>query len=142
MMTMALTSTSISDFSYTDYNSSFSLREGFNYSMINNKLTRKLCKLDELLSNANVRYLKKTGEQLSYNQIKVVYNLIDCNYTSTPLISFYKDKIKVGIDCGKNQYMIDFSTKSDEKYLLLGSMNSNGYSLNKILLSELKSAIK
>ena len=142
MMTMAIPSTSISEMFNTVFSSSFSIKDNNTYSQINNILNRKLSKLDQLLSNANERFYKKNGVKLSPKQTKVVYNLIDCNYTSTPLISFYKDKIKVEIDCGQNQYMIDFSTKSDEKYILLGSMDDDGYSLNKILLSELKSAIK
>lgn len=68
--------------------------------------------------------------------------MILCEYTKKPLVSFYEDKIKVHIDSGKNQYMIDFNVVDFDGTVLVGLYKNSEYTIKQIPLSDLQKVIR
>lgn len=104
--------------------------------------SKKMQQLDICKQKANERLFKKTGKRLSANQASCIDALILCDYTKTPLISFYEDKIKVQIDSGKNQYMLDFNLSDSNKTVLVGLYKDSEYAVKQIPIAELQNFIR
>ena len=84
---------------------------------------------------------RKLEKKLSANQANCIDALILCEYTKKPLVSFYEDKIKVHIDSGKNQYMIDFNVVDFDGTVLVGLYKNSEYTIKQIPLSDLQKVI-
>lgn len=85
---------------------------------------------------------RKLEKKLSANQANCIDALILCEYTKKPLVSFYEDKIKVHIDLGKNQYMIDFNVVDFDGTVLVGLYKNSEYTIKQIPLSDLQKVIR
>lgn len=85
---------------------------------------------------------RKLEKKLSANQANCIDALILCEYTKKPLVSFYEDKIKVHIDSGKNQYMIDFNVVDFDGTVLVGLYKNSEYTIKQIPLSDLQKVIR
>ena len=86
--------------------------------------------------------LPQLEKKLSANQTNCIDALILCEYTKKPLVSFYEDKIKVHIDSGKNQYMIDFNVVDFYGTVLVGLYKNSEYTIKQIPLSDLQKVIR
>lgn len=111
----------------------------YNTLILTQYLSLKMQQLDICKQKANERLYKKTGKRLSANQANYIDALILCDYTKKPLISFYEDKIKVQLDSGKNQYMLDFNFDGT---VLVGLYKNSEYTVKQIPLSDLQTVIR
>lgn len=118
---------------YSDFNCTFFL---LNY------LSQKMQQLNVCKYQANERLFKKTGKKLTSEQTKCINSVIQCDYTKKPLVSFYEDKIKVQLDSGKNQYMLDFNIKDFDGTVLVGLYKNSEYTVRQIPLSDLQTVIR
>lgn len=114
----------------------------YNTLILTQYLSQKMQQLDICKQKANERLYKKTGKRLSANQANYIDALILCEYTKKPLVSFYEDKIKVQLDSGKNQYMIDFNVKDFDGTVLVGLYKKSEYTIKQIPLSDLQKVIR
>ncbi len=114
----------------------------YNTLILTQYLSQKMQQLDICKQKANERLYKKTGKRLSANQANYIDALILCNYTKKPLVSFYEDKIKVQLDSGKNQYMIDFDVIDFDGTVLVGSYKNSEYTVRQVPLSDLQNIIR
>lgn len=102
----------------------------------------KMQQLNTCKQKANARLLKKTGKQLTVNQANLIDSLVSCNYTNKPLVSFYEDKIKVQLDVGKNQYMLDFNVNDFDGTVLVGTYKNSEYKVEQVAISKLPEVIR
>jgi hypothetical protein len=114
----------------------------YNTLILTQYLSQKMQQLDICKQKANERLFKKTGKRLSANQANYIDALILCDYTKKPLVSFYEDKIKVQLDSGKNQYMIDFNVTNFDGTVLVGLYKNSEYTIKQISLSDLQKVIR
>lgn len=105
-------------------------------------LSRKIQQLDVCKQKANVRLFKKTGKKLSANQANLIDSLLLINYSKKPLVSFYEDKIKVQIDFGKKQYMLDYNLIDFNGIVLVGTYKNSEYTVEEVPLSNLQNVIR
>ena len=125
-------------------NSSYSERySDFNCTLyLLHYLSQKMQQLDICKQKANERLFKKTGKRLTPDQTKCINAIIQCEYTKKPLISFYEDKIKVQLDSGKNQYMLDFNANNFNGTVLVGLYKNSKYTIEQVPLANLKNIIR
>lgn len=94
--------------------------------------------LEKLKQEANERYYKRCNERLTKEQTKCLDVLEKLTFDSKPLISFYKDKIKVKVNWEFSQYMLDFSTKKSARKVLIGVFKDGEYAVKEVVLSQLE----
>lgn len=150
---MALTMAAINPYPYSRYsgqtcyyevsNSSYSKQDtAINTSIITPWLSQKMQQLDMCKQQANERLFKKTGKKLAAKQAQCIDAIILCNYTKKPRVSFYEDKIKVQLDSGKNQYMLDFIVNDFDGTVLVGSYKNAEYTVEQVPVSYLQNVIR
>ena len=150
---MTLTMAAISPYPYSRYsgqpcyyevsNSSYSKQDtAINTSIITPWLSQKMQQLDMCKQQANERLFKKTGKRLAAKQAQCIDAIILCNYTKKPRVSFYEDKIKVQLDSGKNQYMLDFIVNDFDGTVLVGSYKNAEYTVEQVPVSYLQNVIR
>lgn len=128
---------------YEVSNSSYSEQFAtYNNLLIAQFFSQKMQQLEVCKQKANERLLKKSGKQLSQSQANLIDSLILCNYSNKPLVSFYEDKIKVQLDVGKNQYMLDYSINDFDGTVLVGTYKNSEYKVEQVSISKLPEIIR
>lgn len=114
----------------------------YNTLLIAQFFSQKMQQLELCKQKANERLLKKSGKQLSQNKANLIDSLILCNYSNKPLVSFYEDKIKVQLDVGKNQYMLDYNINDFDGTVLVGTYKNSEYKVEQVAISKLPEVIR
>lgn len=127
---------------YEVSNSSYSEQFPIMNELILQFLSLKQLQLNNCKQKANERLFKKTGKQLSASCANLIDSLVLCEYTKKPLISFYEDKIKVQLDVGKNQYMLDYSINDFDGTVLVGTYKNSEYKVEQVAISKLPEVIR
>lgn len=138
---------SYSNYSSTPYyyevsNSSYSEQFPIMNELILQFLSLKQLQLNNCKQKANERLFKKTGKKLSSSHANLIDSLVLCEYTKKPLVSFYEDKIKVQLDVGKNQYMLDFNVNDFDGKVLVGTYKNSEYTVEQVAISKLPEVIR
>ena len=127
---------------YEVSNSSYSEQFPIMNELILQFLSLKQLQLNNCKQKANERLFKKTGKQLSASCANLIDSLVLCEYTKKPLVSFYEDKIKVQLDVGKNQYMLDYSINDFDGTVLVGTYKNSEYKVEQVAISKLPEVIR
>lgn len=127
---------------YEVSNSSYSEQFPIMNELILQFLSLKQLQLNNCKQKANERLFKKTGKQLSASCANLIDSLVLCEYTKKPLVSFYEDKIKVQLDVGKNQYMLDYSINDFDGTVLVGTYKNSEYKVEQVSISKLPEIIR
>ena len=152
---MALTMAAINPYPYSRYsgqtcyyevsNSSYSEKDAAYNTLAfiqSQHLSQKMQQLDMCKQQANERLFKKTGKKLAAKQAQCIDAIILCDYTKKPRVSFYEDKIKVQLDSGKNQYILDFIVNDFDGTVLVGSYKNAEYTVEQVPVSYLQNVIR